>query len=41
MAIHMSVLIIINAVVNFKNYYKMNENSTDRTSLFQRKNAVL
>jgi len=42
MAIRMSVLIIINPTLNFKNGYKINvENSTDRTSLFQRNSAVL
>jgi hypothetical protein len=42
MAIPMSVLVIVNATLNFKNGYKMNvENSTERTSLFQRNSAVL
>jgi len=42
MAIPMSVLIIMKVTVNLKNGCKMNvENSTDLTSLFQRKSAVL
>jgi hypothetical protein len=42
MAIPISVLININAKLNFKNGYKMNvENSTDSTSLFQRNRVVL